>query len=97
MNNLEDLYKNKSVEEEIASLKKILENTQKNISIMEKDLENEYFKSVAGAADYELVSDSITAMKDVMEDLQNELNEIITRNLESLYKTPSTVGKTNCV
>lgn len=74
---------NKSVKEQIASVKEALELIKENISRMKKDLEkNEYYKSSAGAADYERVRDSIAAMQDTAEDLQNELSELITNALE---------------
>lgn len=92
------LNKNKSVEEQIASVKEELEIIKENISRMEKNLEtNAYYKSSAGAADYEILSDSIVTMQDAAEDLQNELHELITNalekgeikgDLESILKNP---------
>lgn len=80
---------NKSIEEQIASMKAELKVTERNISRLKKDLEtNEYYKSAAGAADYERVSDSIAAMQDVAEEMRNELREKI-KNHERMIKDVS--------
>lgn len=80
MGNLEVLCK--SQKEQISFIKETLEVIRNNIFILEKDLETDgYYKSANGAADYERVSDSIIAMKDVAKDLQNELSKIITKKI----------------
>lgn len=74
---------NKSVEEQIASLKSEIRSIDENIDELQNELEtDEYYKSAAGAADCEMTWQTIDTLKDVVEELRNELNELITNALE---------------
>ncbi|MDE7423781.1 MAG: pentapeptide repeat-containing protein [Lachnospiraceae bacterium] len=74
---------NKSVEEQIASMKSELEAMDKSIADLKESLEtDEYYKTSAGAADYEVNRGALEGMEDAAEEMRKELNELITNALE---------------
>lgn len=74
---------NKSVEEQIVSMKSELEAMDKSIADLKESLEtDEYYKTSSGAADYEVNRGALEGMEDAAEEMRKELNELITNALE---------------